>query len=182
MDLLGPLPSLAAGYSYIFTAIDRSARCLEAIPLKDMAAVSCTDALIAGWISRFGSPSVIILDRGTQFTSSIWDALCSNLGVTHNTTTAYHPRSNGLVERAHRHPLGWWTLSGHIIFPGSCWVSERLLKMKATSHQQRLVYGTPLMLPGKFLDSREPPATDFLEHMRPTPTSIPTRPLPPQTS
>jgi hypothetical protein len=37
-----------------------------------------------------------------------------------------------------------------------------------------LVYGTPLELPGKFVDAREPPAADFLEHIRP-PTSIPTR-------
>ncbi len=45
-----------------------------------------------------------------------------------------------------------------------------------------LVYGAPLVLPGEFVDAAEPPATDFLEHMRPSPVSIPTRPIrsPPQ--
>jgi len=75
---------------------------LEAIPLKDMSAASCADALISGWVSRFGVPSLITSDRGTQFTSAVWEALCNKLGVAHTTTTAYHPQANGLVERAHR--------------------------------------------------------------------------------
>ncbi len=36
-----------------------------------------------------------------------------------------------------------------------------------------------MVLPGEFLDAAEPPAAEFLEHMRSVPTSIPTRPLPP---
>jgi hypothetical protein len=42
-----------------------------------------------------------------------------------------------------------------------------------------LVYGVPLVLPGEFVDAKEPPATDFLEHMRATPTSIHTYETPP---
>jgi hypothetical protein len=34
---------------------------------------------------------------------------------------------------------------------------------------------------GEFVDAREPPAADFLEQVRSTPTSIPTRPVPPRT-
>jgi hypothetical protein len=102
VDLVGPLPTATDGYSYLFTAVDRSTRWLEAIPLRDMSAASCADALIGGWVSRFGVPSLITSDRGTQFTSAVWEALCNKLGVTHTTTTAYHPQSNGLVERAHR--------------------------------------------------------------------------------
>jgi hypothetical protein len=43
-----------------------------------------------------------------------------------------------------------------------------------------LVYGAPLGLPGELVEAAEPPAAEFLEHMQATPTSIPTRPLPPQ--
>ena len=62
VDLVGPLLTSAAGYSYLFTAVDRSTRWLEAIPLKDMSAASCADALISGWVSRFGVPSLITSD------------------------------------------------------------------------------------------------------------------------
>jgi transposase InsO family protein len=41
-------------------------------------------------------------DRGAQLTSSLWAALCQLLNISHSTTTAYHPQSNGLVERFQR--------------------------------------------------------------------------------
>jgi len=37
-----------------------------------------------------------------QFTSALWAGLCSLLNIQHSPTTAYHPQSNGLVERFHR--------------------------------------------------------------------------------
>ena len=185
VDLVGPLPTSAAGYSYLFTAVDRSTRWLEAIPLKDMSAASCADALISGWVSRFGVPSLITSDRGTQFTSAVWEALCNKLGVAHTTTTAYHPQANGLVERAHRQLKE--ALRSRLA--GAAWPDHlpwALLGLRAAPKDDsnissaELVYGAPLVLPGEFLDTAEPPAAEFLEHMRALPTSIPTRPLPPQ--
>ena len=41
-------------------------------------------------------------DRGAQFTSAVWQAVLSRLGVKVAATTAYHPQSNGVVERFHR--------------------------------------------------------------------------------
>ncbi|MEO1419314.1 MAG: hypothetical protein AAFW00_28935, partial [Bacteroidota bacterium] len=34
--------------------------------------------------------------------SSLWSAVNTSLGIQHNTTTAYNPEANGLVERFHR--------------------------------------------------------------------------------
>jgi transposase InsO family protein len=84
------------------TMMDRSTRWLEATPVRDMAAATCADTLITAWVARFSVPAVITSDRGTQFTSQVWSILCRKLGITHTTTTAYHPQSNSLVERAHR--------------------------------------------------------------------------------
>jgi transposase InsO family protein len=176
VDLVGPMPTSAAGHSYIFTAVDRPSRWLEAIPLRDMSAASC------GWVSRFGVPTLITSDRGTQFTSAIWEALCSKLGVKHITTAAYHPQSNGMVERAHRQLKE--AMKNRLA--GAAWPDHLpwvLLGLRAASKDgsnissAELVYGAPLVLPGEFLDAAEPPAAEFLEHMRTIPTSIPTRPL-----
>jgi hypothetical protein len=41
----------------------------------------------------------------------------------------------------------------------------------------KLVYRTPLVLPGEFVDAAEPPAADFFEHMQPGPSFISTRPI-----
>jgi hypothetical protein len=101
VDIVGPLPA-SSGFSYLFTVIDRTTRWPEAIPLTGISAAECAAALFSGWIQRFGVPAYITSDRGTQFTSSLWAALCELLSITHIQTTAYHPQSNGLVERFHR--------------------------------------------------------------------------------
>jgi hypothetical protein len=33
--------------------VDRTTRWLEAVPLKDIEAVTCTDAFVATWVARF---------------------------------------------------------------------------------------------------------------------------------
>jgi hypothetical protein len=102
VDLVGPLPATADGSAYLLTAIDRTTRWLEAIPLKTMTAVTCADAFLSTWVSRFGVPATITTDRGAQFTSEVWRLLCLKLGSKHVMTTAYHPQANGMVERVHR--------------------------------------------------------------------------------
>ncbi len=46
-------------------------------------------------------PSIITSDQGRQFTSALWAGLTKLLGIKYVQTTAYHPQSNGMVERAH---------------------------------------------------------------------------------
>ncbi len=101
VDLVGPLPQ-SAGMSYMFTMVDRTTRWPEVVPLSSTTAADCAQALLTGWIQRFGVPSIITSDRGPQFTSAVWAALCSLLNISRATTTAYHPQSNGIVERFHR--------------------------------------------------------------------------------
>jgi hypothetical protein len=49
VDLVGPLPQ-SAGFSYLFTIVDRTTRWPEAIPLSNIAAADCAAALYSGWI------------------------------------------------------------------------------------------------------------------------------------
>ena len=74
----------------------------EAIPLPSITTADCARALFVGWVSRFGVPASITSNRGAQFTSALWAGLCSLLNIQHSSMTAYHPQSNGLVERFHR--------------------------------------------------------------------------------
>jgi transposase InsO family protein len=171
VDLVGPLPVSAAGYSYLFTAIDRSTRWLEAVPLKTMDAASCADALVAAWISRFGVPTTITSDRGAQFSSELWAVLCRRLGIQHTTTTAYHPQSNGMVERAHRQLKD----SLRARLAGDKWPEHLpwvLLGLRAAPKDSsnvssaELVYGAALTLPGQLLHPTEPPVDQFVERLR----------------
>jgi len=102
MDIVGPLPTTTSDFSYLFTMVDRATRWPKAVPLKGISARECTDAFAAHWVARFGMPEVVTSDQGTQFTWSLWKCLCDTLGIKHITNSAYHPQSNGLVERWHR--------------------------------------------------------------------------------
>jgi hypothetical protein len=88
--------------NYIFTIIDRTSKWMEAIPHSETSAAACAKALTFTWISCFGVPETITSNRGPQFTSNLWLQLCEMLNISHNKTTAYHPESNGAVERLHR--------------------------------------------------------------------------------
>ena len=182
VDLVGPLTASVEGFTHVMTIIDRTTRWVEVIPLASTTAVACADALVAGWIARFGVPAIITTDRGVQFTSAIWSVLCKRLGIQHVTTTSYHPQSNGLVERFHRQLKD--SLRARLAvrdWPSHLpWVLLGLRSAPKEDHNvssAELLYGTPLALPGELLDSREPPAATFLEHLRTTPTSLPTRHL-----
>ena len=181
VDLVGPLPVSSEGQSYVMTIIDRSTRWVEVIPLASTTATKCADALVSGWIARFGIPATITTDRGVQFTSAVWAVLCNRLGIKHVTTTSYHPQSNGLVERFHRQLKD----SLRARLASSEWPSHLpwvLLGLRTAPKEDHnvsaaeLLYGTPLALPGELVEQKEPPAAIFLDNLRNTSmASIPTR-------
>ena len=94
-------------------------------------------------------------DRGTQFTLQLWTSIAQLLGIQLHHTTAYHPQSNGLVERFHRHLKA--ALRARLSSPN--WTAELpwvLLGIRTAPKDDlgcssaELVYGTPLTVPGDF--------------------------------
>ena len=101
VDLVGPFPR-EQDRRFILTIVDRTTRWPEAVAIKDATADTVLQAFHNTWIARFGVPRIVTSDRGAQFTSKAWTASLERLGVSTVNTTAYHPQSNGLVERFHR--------------------------------------------------------------------------------
>lgn len=157
VDIVGPLPE-SEGMRYLFTIVDRYTRWPEAIPMKEIKAEDCAAALVRHWVARFGVPGDITTDRGRQFTSHLWQGLNQLLGISSSTTTAYHPQSNGLVERMHRQLKA--ALKARLT--DSCWMKELPMVMLGIRTAWRediecspadLVYGTSLHLPGEFFQA-----------------------------
>lgn len=76
-------------------------RYLEAFPLKNMSAKTIVSKLIH-MFTTFGIPQEIQSDRGTNFTSDLFSEVLSQLGITQTLSTAYHPQSQGALERSHQ--------------------------------------------------------------------------------
>ena len=53
-------------------------------------------------ISRHGVPAELLSDRGANFVSGLIKEVCQILGIKRLNTTAYHPQTDGLVERFNR--------------------------------------------------------------------------------
>ena len=51
---------------------------------------------------KFGYPSELVTDQGTQFTSNLIEDLLTHHKIKHRTSTPYHPQANGQVEVTNR--------------------------------------------------------------------------------
>jgi transposase InsO family protein len=98
IDLIGPLKETPRGYRYAVTMEDNFTKWVEATPLKTMETTEVCNAVIKDLISRFGCMYIMHSDRGPQFVSQLYNSLMKKLGVDRSLTTAYNPKSNGLVE------------------------------------------------------------------------------------
>lgn len=170
IDLVGPLP-VSQGCTHLLTVVDRTTRWPEAFPLSSTSATTVSAALFMGWVTRYGVPASLTSDRGAQFTSSLWAGLCSLLGINHHLTTAYHPQSNGLVERFHRRLKD--ALRARC--SSADWVAQLpwvMMGIRSTPREDEnvspaeAVFGSQLVVPGQFLDSAEPPPEAFFEALR----------------
>ncbi|XP_023193030.1 UPF0524 protein C3orf70 homolog isoform X1 [Xiphophorus maculatus] len=102
VDVMGPLPRSDKGNCYVLSAIDYFTKWPEAYAIPDQEAETVADALLGGFISRFGVPDIIHSDQGRNFESRVFSVMCSRLGIQKTRTTPLHPQSDGLVERLHR--------------------------------------------------------------------------------
>jgi len=124
VDIVGTLPP-SCEHKYLLTIIERFSRWFKALPLKDISAKSCADAFVLHFVAHFGTPHSMTVDRGSQFTSSLWKELTKFLGCELIHTTSYNPKANGLLERCHRvlkasikaqiHPQIWCSNLGLIL-------------------------------------------------------------------
>jgi transposase InsO family protein len=99
VDILGPFPRAVGGYRYLFVAIDKFTKWPKATPVVNITQGAAI-AFLRSIVYRFGVPSCIITDNGTQFTSRLFQEYCEGIDTQLCFASVAHPRSNGLVERA----------------------------------------------------------------------------------
>nr|XP_022910195.1 uncharacterized protein K02A2.6-like [Onthophagus taurus] len=81
--------------------VDSYSRWLEIVPMKTVTSIKTIEVL-RSIFARFGLPKFLVTDNGPQLVSSEFEEFCNMNGITHVRVTPYHPKSNGLAERAVR--------------------------------------------------------------------------------
>ena len=99
IDLLGPLPESDSGNRWVMVVGDYCTKRMEAYPLPNATASTVALKLVQEFICRFGVPQELHSDQGTNFESEVFGEMCRLLGITKTRTTAYNPKSDGMVER-----------------------------------------------------------------------------------
>ena len=82
--------------------VDCFSRPVRPLPNKTALALAIADACFQLIVCRFGMPAVIHSDQGREFENNLMQELYLLCGAHETRMTAYHPASDGLVERFNR--------------------------------------------------------------------------------
>ena len=101
IDCVGPLPRTKSGNEYLLTIMCTSTRFCEAIPLRNIKTKSIVKALIK-FFTFVDLPKSVQSDQGSNFMSGIFRQVMHELGIKQYRSSAYHPESQGALERFHQ--------------------------------------------------------------------------------
>jgi hypothetical protein len=123
MDFVGPFPEVH-GYDYLLVVICRLTSLVHLIPTVTTArATDIAWAYLKEVVCLHGLPDTIVSDRDPKFILKFWRELHRLMGVRLMMSTAYHPQTDGMSERAIRNITQ--VLRGCVSNDQSDWV-ERL--------------------------------------------------------
>ena len=101
IDCVGPLPKIKSGNEYLLTIMCASTRFPEAIPLRNIKTKTIVKALVK-FFTFVGLPKSVQSDQGSNFMSCVFQQVMHELRIKQYRPSAYHPESQGALERFHQ--------------------------------------------------------------------------------
>ena len=101
IDCVGPLPKTKLNNQYLLTIMCKFTRFPEAIPLRNIKGPKIVESLIK-FFTFVGLPASLQSDQGSNFMSNIMQQVLYQLGIKQYKSSAYHPESQGAIERFHQ--------------------------------------------------------------------------------
>ena len=87
-------------YDSILVIIDQLTKMVHYKPVKvTIDAAGPAEVIIDVVVEYYGLPNLIVIDRGSLFTSKFWSLLCYFLGIKWRLSTTFHPQTNGQTKR-----------------------------------------------------------------------------------
>jgi hypothetical protein len=75
---------------------------MVAIPIEHQDAETIAREFVLNIVLKFGTPRDILTDQGSNFISNVFKETCQLLKIKKIQCSAFHPESNGSLERSHR--------------------------------------------------------------------------------
>jgi hypothetical protein len=99
IDFCGPFKCTPRENRFVLCITDYFTRWVTAVALPDCTAQTTAQTIFNEYVCKFGVPLSILSDQGTHFNNQLMESMAQLLGYNHIFATAYHPQSNGMVER-----------------------------------------------------------------------------------
>ena len=100
IDFVTDLPLSANKRDTVLVTVDKATRMVHLAPCRKNITATGTAQLLWNTVVRYhGVPRVIYSDRGPQFTAKSWQELWRITGTKLGYSIAYHPQTQGVVER-----------------------------------------------------------------------------------
>lgn len=102
LDIVGPISSSLSNNRFILTIQDDLSKYSMGIPIPNQEVVTIAQVFVERFICMFGAPDMILTDQGSNFMAQLMKEICKFLKIKKLSTSAYHPQSDGALERSHR--------------------------------------------------------------------------------
>jgi transposase InsO family protein len=110
---VGPLTTTLHRSRYLLT-FRYEFKLTLAVSIQQQDAETVAQAFVEEMEQKFGIPQLLLTDQGCHFLGELFANLCKLLKIRRIRTTAYHPHSNGALDRTRR------VLAGYL----RCYISE----------------------------------------------------------
>jgi len=151
---LGPFPKATGQLKYLVVSIDYSTKWIEAEPLAKITAKNVLRFFKRNILARFGVPTLVISDNGTQFTDQRFQDYLRKIGIKQSFTSVEHPQANSLDEVANMVILRGirrrldavktkWAEELHTVL----WAYRTIPHSTTSESPFRLTYGTEAVIP-----------------------------------
>ena len=162
MDFLKLEPA-KGGIVNVLVITDHYTRFAQAFPTKNQTALTTAEVFFNNFVLKYGFPTRLHTDQGSNFESALMKELCKLTGITKSRTTIYNPKCNGMTERFNKTLIGMLgTLENTQKINWKQYVEPLVYAYNATPHEStgispfELMFGRKAKLPVDLQFSADP--------------------------